>query len=133
MGFWVRKYGFVGLIVVAVLGGVALLARSGSSSLPASPREVRLVARDMTFFLDGDDTPNPTLRFRAGEQVRVVLRNEDAGMDHDVAIRNWSVGSALLSGKGETVLEFRVPDRRGSETYTCTPHPMMMRGTIEIE
>lgn len=133
MRFWVRKYGFIGLIVLTILGGVVLLAQRASSSLPPDPREVRLIARDMAFFIDGDDTPNPTLRFRAGEQVRIVLRNEDAGMNHDIAIRNWKVGSALLEGEGHTLFEFRVPDRRGSETYACTPHAVMMRGTIEVE
>lgn len=133
MESWVRKYGFVGLIVVSILGGVALLARSVSTSLPAAPREVRLVARDMAFFVEGDSTPNPTLRFRAGEHVRIVLRNDDAGMDHDIAIGSWDVGSALLEGKGETAFEFQVPKRRGSETYACTPHAVMMRGAIEVE
>lgn len=130
-GYIVRRYGFIGLIVVAVLGGVALLARNASA--PADPREIQLVARDMTYFLPGDDTPNPTLRFRAGEQVRIVLRNEDAGMEHDFIVKNWKVASALVDGKGETVLEFRVPDQRGSETYSCTPHPLTMRGTIAVE
>lgn len=131
-GSTIRRYGFIGLVAVAILGGVVLLAMS--ATFPATdPRELRLVARDMTFFIDGDNTPNPTLRFRAGELVRVVLRNEDAGMEHDFAIKNWKVGSALLDGKGETVFEFRVPDKRGPEAYSCSPHPVMMRGSIDVE
>lgn len=132
MSAQVRRYGFIGLIVVAVLGGVALLARS-AALLPAAPREVRLVARDMTFFLAGDYTPNPTLRFRAGEHVRVILRNEDAGMEHDFVIKDWKVASTRLEGRGETTFEFRVPEQRGSKTYSCTPHPIVMRGTIDVE
>lgn len=128
----VRRYGLIGLVVGGVLGGVALLAMKAVSADPG-PREVRLVARDMTFFVEGDLTPNPTLRFRAGERVRLILRSEDAGMKHDFVVKKWEVGSALLDGKGETVFEFRVPEKRGSEAYSCTPHPVMMRGTIEVE
>jgi plastocyanin len=128
----VRRYGLIGLVVGGVLGGVALLAMKAVSADPG-PREVRLVARDMTFFVEGDLTPNPTLRFRAGERVRLILRSEDAGMKHDFIVKKWEVGSALLDGKGETVFEFRVPEQRGPEAYSCTPHPVMMRGTIEVE
>lgn len=130
-GHLVRRYGFIGLIVVAMLGGVVLLARS--ASLSTGPREVRLVVRDMTFFVEGDEAANPTLRFRAGEQVRLILRNDDAGMKHDFVVKKWNVASALLEGEGEAVVEFRVPEERGSETYSCTPHPLMMRGTIAVE
>jgi plastocyanin len=130
-GSSVRIYGFVGLFVVAVLGGVALLAMNASSIDP--PREVRLVARDMTFYVAGQDTPNPTLRFRAGETIRLVLRNEDPGMTHDFAVKSWKLASRLLEGKGETTLEFRVPDAAGTQTYSCTPHSRMMRGSIEVE
>jgi plastocyanin len=126
-----RRFGLIGLMAIAIAGGVVLLARSVTSA--PGPRELHLVARDMTFFVAGDNTPNPTLRFRAGEQVRITLRNEDAGMQHDFVIKNWKVASTLLDGKGETVLEFRVPGQRGAETYTCNPHPVMMRGAIEVE
>jgi plastocyanin len=131
-GLTIRRYGFIGFLVVVILGGVVLLAMSATSE-GTDPREVRLIARDMTFFVANDETPNPTLRFRAGERVRLVLRNEDAGMQHDFVIKNWKVGSALLNGKGETVFEFQVPEERGSESYSCTPHPVMMRGAIEVE
>jgi plastocyanin len=131
-GLTIRRYGFIGLLVGAMLGGVVLLAMTAGAE-SADPREVRLVVRDMTFFVANDETPNPTLRFRAGETVRVVLRNEDAGMQHDFIIKNWKVGSALLDGKGETVFEFQVPEKRGPESYSCTPHAVMMRGTIEVE
>jgi plastocyanin len=131
-GLTIRRYGFIGLVAVAIFGGVVLLAMNAASER-TDPREVRIVVRDMTFFVAGDDTPNPTLRFRAGETVRLVLRSEDAGMQHDFVIKNWKVGSALLEGKGETVFEFHVPQTRGSEYYSCTPHPVMMRGAIEVE
>jgi plastocyanin len=103
------------------------------ASRGAGPREIRLVARDMTFFVDGDDAPNPTLKLRAGEQVRVTLRNEDAGMSHDFVVTAWHVGSRLLDGRGEAAVVFRVPATTGRHEYSCTPHSATMRGAIEVE
>jgi plastocyanin len=120
------------LIAAAAVVPIVLASRDGGA--PAEPREIRLVVRDMTFYLEGQDVPNPTLRVRAGEQIRLVLRNEDPGMDHDLTIKSWNVATATLEKKGEeAAVRFRVPDRRGVETYTCTPHAEMMQGAIHIE
>ncbi len=120
------------LAAVCSAGCDALLF--GVADPRGGPREIQLVARNMTFYLQNDETPNPTLRLRAGEQVRVVLKNEEPGIDHDFAIRPWKIGTRLISGKGEDVIIFTVPDAPGTETnYICTPHFGMMRGTILIE
>lgn len=128
-----RLAGFIGIVVVAVLASATLLTSGASPDAQATPREIRLVVRDMTFYLDGDDTPNPTLRFRAGERVRLVLRNEDTGMDHDFAIESWQVATRLLEGRGHDAVTFRVPETPGPQTYICTPHAQMMRGSIVVE
>ena len=95
---------------------------------------MRLVVRDMTFHVEGENEPNPTLRFRAGEQIRLVLRNEDSGMSHDFAVNSWRVMTPLLTARGaEAVVVFRVPQRRGTYTYDCTPHSTIMRGDIHVE
>ena len=118
------------LIVTALL---PILASSRATGTP-SPREIRIVVRDMTFYVEGQDEPNPTLRLRAGEQIRLVLRNEDPGMSHDFAVSSWRVMTPLLNARGaEAVVVFRVPQRRGSYTYSCTPHATIMRGTIQVE
>jgi plastocyanin len=118
------------LIVTALL---PILASSRATGTP-SPREIRIVVRDMTFYVEGQDEPNPTLRLRAGEQIRLVLRNEDPGMSHDFAVGSWRVMTPLVTARGaEAVVVFRVPQRRGSYTYSCTPHATIMRGTIQVE
>lgn len=131
-GSGARVLVFAVVVALVVAAGAALLPTMASSAT-GGPREVRIVARNMTFYVAGQDAPNPTLRFRAGEEVRLVFTNEDDGMDHDFGIRRWKVGTRLLDGKGEDAVVFRVPETRGSETYACTPHSQMMRGTIEIE
>ena len=123
------------LIGVAALGAAAL--PRGAVIVPAgdpAPREIRIVVKDMTFYVDGQDMPNPMLRVNAGEQVRITLRNEDAGMTHDFAVASWKVGTRALMDKGEEdALVFRVPYQRGTTAYHCTPHSEMMRGTIQVE
>ena len=88
----------------------------------------------MNFYLDGQAEPNPTLRLRAGETVRVVLRNEDEGMKHDFAIPGWNTATKRIeSGRGDVS---HVPSARPapqSQAYTCRPHASVMRGTIQIE
>lgn len=104
------------------------------ASAPADPvREVRIVTRDMTFYVEGSDEPNPTLTFRAGEQVRILLKNEDDGMDHDFSVPAWQTKTKLLTGRGDATLLIKVPTTKGTESYTCTPHAEIMRGIIRIE
>jgi plastocyanin len=132
-----KSLGRSGLILAALLALAALLpivAASGDRAASTAPREIRLVVRDMTFYLEGQSTPNPTLRVRAGEQIRLVLRNEQPGMSHDLAIATWQVQTPSLQSKGEeATVSFRVPDRPGTAIYSCTPHAQMMRGRISVE
>lgn len=127
-----KKAILLGVLVTAVVIVVSLLPMLASSDLDRV-RDVRLVVRDMTFYLEGSAEPNPTLTFRAGEQVRVFLRNEDAGMDHDFAVAAWQTKTKVLEGRGEDAILIKVPATKGTESYTCTPHSQMMRGTIRVE
>ncbi len=122
----------IGLGVVLLLAVVTLPSLVADPGPP--PREIVLVARNMAFYLDGNPTPNPTLRLKAGERVNIVLRSEDAGITHDFAVKSWDVGTAFLSGKGVASVTFLVPERTGEpQQYSCTAHATMMRGAIEIE
>jgi plastocyanin len=121
-------------MAVAVAAVVMALLPMLASSSASGVRTIDIVVRDMAFYVNGDKTPNPELTFKAGEQVRLRVRNEDAGMRHDFTIKAWTVGTRLLNDRGEEdVVEFRVPDSPGTGTYTCTPHPKMMTGTIRVE
>jgi hypothetical protein len=126
------KYIRVGLAVLVVLAAAVMLP--GMVSSREGVREVTLVVRNMSYRLDGSDAPNPSLRFRAGERVRLILRNEDEGMTHDFNIRDWGVATKVLEGKGQDSVTFRVPDSSSSATtYTCTPHSAMMTGSVVVE
>lgn len=127
------------LRIVLVLGTAVACAAllplvAASRAGDPAPRELTIVAREMAFFVDGQPTPNPALAFKAGERVRLVLRNEDRGMTHDFVITPWGVATKTLTEKGaQDVVEFRVPRQRGSSDYQCTPHAAMMRGRITVE
>ena len=111
-------------VVAVALCAIALSARG------SAPREIRIVARDMTFYLEGGTEPNPVVRVRRGEHVRIVFVNQDAGMKHDFTVPAWGLETRALSGRGETSINFRAPARAAAGAYACTPHATMMRGTI---
>ena len=131
---------FVIFVAAAAIGVIALLP-SGADTLGLSrnasagkaPREIVLVARDMGFYLDGAGAENPTLRVRAGEEVRLVLRNDEPGVVHDFAVSAWKVGTRRLQARERDTVSFRVPETSGQYEYLCNPHASMMRGIIEVE
>ena len=120
--------------IIAVAALAATLLPMIASSRTDPTRDIRIVVRDMAFYVDGGAEPNPSITLRAGERVRLHLRNEDAGMRHDFAVRSWAVSTKMLEDRGEEdTIVFRAPDERGEATYLCTPHAKMMSGTIRIE
>jgi plastocyanin len=121
--------GIIGILALAATL-LPMIASSGSDDV----REIRLVVRNMSFYVEGQMEPNPTLTVRAGEQVRLVLRNEEPGMRHDFAVGAWAIRTRMLADRGEAdTVTFRVPAERGEQTYQCTPHAKMMHGTIRVE
>ena len=124
-----------GGIIIAVAALAATLLPMLASTSRDDVREIRVVTRDMSFYVDGQTEPNPTITLRAGERVKLILRNEDPGMSHDFVVKAWAVGTKLLEDRGEQdSITFRVPDSRGTTTtYHCTPHAKMMSGTLRIE
>ncbi len=126
------KYIRIAVVVAVAVSGAVMLPRIVSSR--EAVRDVTVVVRNMAYYVDGENTPNPALRFAAGEQVRLTLRNEDRGMSHDFSVKSWSVATKVLDGKGQDTVTFRVPrGSNGSTSYTCTPHTAMMNGAIVIE
>ena len=126
------KYIRIAVVVAVAVSGAVMLPRIVSSR--EAVRDVTVVVRNMAYYVDGENTPNPALRFAAGEQVRLTLRNEDRGMSHDFSVKSWGVATKVLDGKGQDTVTFRVPrGSNGSTSYTCTPHTAMMNGAIVIE
>lgn len=118
----------------STLLAVALAAAfSPACALTPVPREVMLVARGMTFALaDSPDAANPVIPLRAGERVRLVLKNEAPGLLHDIAIPAWDVEVNQIRAGETTEVTFTVPDQPGRYEYRCRPHSEMMSGFVEV-
>lgn len=129
-----RNKSLLAILVVAGVAVIVTLLPTLASTGGDSARELRVVTRDMSFYVDGYSEPNPAISVKAGEKIRLVLRNEDAGMSHDFAVKAWGVGTKLLEDRGqEDAITFQVPGERGTASYNCTPHAKMMSGTLRIE
>jgi hypothetical protein len=130
-----RLSGSRALMLALPLAGAALIPIAVSSGVEPSVREIRLVARNMTYYVEGATDPNPILHLRRGEQVRIVLTNNDPGMIHDFGIDALRIRTRLIDDKsnGNGTVLFTAPDTPLEATYSCTPHTQMMRGTIRVE
>jgi plastocyanin len=114
------------------VGLAVLLTVCGACSGP-SPREVTLIARGMTFEVDGQgDASNPVIKVAAGERVRLVLRNEAPGLLHDVAIPAWNVAVDPIRAGETTEVTFTAPHAPGRAEYHCRPHAELMNGFVEV-
>jgi plastocyanin len=118
-------------VLPLALAGVAVLAVAMSSRAGAT-REVTLVARGMAFYLEGGSTPNPTIHARAGDTVRLVLRNDTPGLLHDLAIGELGVSIAPVKAGALGSVSLRLPSRPGAYEYVCRPHSQMMRGQLLV-
>lgn len=117
----------------AALGLIVLVLVAGAACRTASVREVTLVARGMTFALpEQPDRSNPIVRLRAGERVRLVLKNEASGLIHDLAIPDWHVTLKAIPAGETSSATFTVPDKTGQVEYRCQPHAAMMSGVVDV-
>jgi plastocyanin len=112
------------LLVVAALLPVMTTGES---------REITLVARDMAFYLETDsNTPNPVIEVRAGERVRITLRNDDRGFLHDFALPVTRAATETIGWHEQSETIFDAPTEPGSYEYVCRPHSLMMKGTLRV-
>jgi plastocyanin len=131
MSVWGRS---VPLKAVAALVTLLVLAVLLPAMSETPSREVVLVVKQMAFYLEGGDgTPNPTIVVRAGERVRILLRNDDRGMTHDFAVPTLNAAIEAIDWNESEALVFEAPSQRGSYEYVCRPHMLMMRGTLRVE
>ena len=125
----------VPIVVLTSVVAVAAVFLPGLVASRPPARELVVVARSMTYYVNGAPTPNPELQFVPGEQVHLVFRNEDKGMLHDFRIASWRVATGLVEGGSERSIEFTVPEGRdvpATATYNCTPHAAMMSGGVTL-
>ena len=121
-----RAVAALALVMVAAGGLLPVLTK-------APVREVEVVARDMSFYLEGDTAAaNPVIEVAAGETVRLVLRNEDKGIVHDLAVPRLQLTTKRVGWKEQASVTFDAPATPGIYEYVCQPHAAMMKGTLRV-
>jgi plastocyanin len=118
---------------VAAMAGLMVVVGLLPALSSTPKRDITLVVRGMAFYLEDDPTaPYPTIEVKAGERVRVVVKNEDRGLTHDFAVP--AVGAAMdeITWNQTDQVTFTVPSEPGTYDYVCQPHRLMMRGTIRV-
>ena len=121
------------LKAAATIVAVLLLAALLPAFTAAPAREITLVARGMAFYMEGDaSTPNPTIEVKAGERVRILLRNQERGMIHDFAVPVIAAAIDAIRWNESGDVTFDVPETPGTYQYECRPHRLMMRGVLRV-
>ena len=129
-----RAKTWTGALAIAAMVAVAAAAVVTRAGARGDVREIHLVARGMAFFLAGDNTaPNPTIRVRAGERVRLIVSNETAGIEHDLAVASLGIATDPLATGAIGALDLQAPGEPGAHEYACRPHAVMMRGRLIVE
>lgn len=116
-----------GFVVVGLMIFLPVVADSETA-----PREIVLVTRDMAFYLEGQQIPNPVLTMTAGETVRIVVRNKDAGIGHNFEVPAWDETTSIAYGDATVMVRIEVPLYQGRYNYVCRPHAAMMSGVIAV-
>jgi plastocyanin len=120
--------------VLATAAALMLLAALLPALTRTPSREIHLVVKEMTFYLERDlATANPTIEVKAGERVRIVVRNEDRGLTHDFAVPSAGATMKEITWNESGEVVFDVPETPGTYEYVCQPHRLMMRGTIVVK
>jgi plastocyanin len=122
----------VSVKLIAMTVAVVLLGALAAALARPAPREIRLVARGMAFYLENGDQPNPTLTFTAGDRVRVVFTNQDRGIQHNFAVPSFKAELDPIGWNQSDDVVFDVPQTPGTYEYWCRPHMMMMHGSIVV-
>jgi plastocyanin len=119
--------------VVAMAAAVMVVAALLPVMTKTPSRDVTLVVRGMAFYLDGDfEHPNPAIEAKAGERIRVIVRNEERGVTHDFAVPAVGASTDLLGWHDADQVTFEVPATPGTYEYVCNPHRLMMSGRIVV-
>jgi plastocyanin len=131
MSIWGKRVSAEPVAIIAVVFVVAMgVARALTGE---NARQITIVARDMAFYVEGDPRPNPIIEARAGETLRIVLKNQDRGMTHDFAVPSADAFTDVLKWNENDEVTFEVPSEPGTYDYVCRPHLLMMKGAIEVK
>ena len=129
-----KRIGLLSALMIVVVGATGAVLASMAQS--AASREITMVAKNMVFSVQSSETSgeaNPTITVKRGQKVTITVRNDDAGMLHDLVIEGLDVRLEAVSYGETTQLTFTVPREPGEYVYLCSFHPRRMRGVFIVE
>ena len=123
-----RLIGGVGMAAIVTLFGAIVMVPLWSQSAVAGSeaREIVLEARDLAF------GGNPTLSFKPGERIRLIVRNTDIGVLHSIRLPGIDDTVRHIPWDEQVVIDFTAPEQ-GVFEYVCPQHAPKMQGRIRIE
>ena len=121
---WAVLFTVLGTLIVAFV--VAEHVRP-AATLEQPVLEIQLEANGTAFGKN-----NPTIEARAGERVRIVVRNTDPGVLHSIAVPSLGMETVDVSSGEEAVIEL-VADEPGTYEYACSYHLPLMKGKIVVK
>ncbi|MCH8013006.1 MAG: cupredoxin domain-containing protein [Candidatus Marinimicrobia bacterium] len=140
LSFGFLLFSLTGLFLIGSIG-----SQGTSSNGNSQIKVITLVAKGMAFRVQDSAEPdrstqpkviresNPPLILTPGEQVKLIIRNEDPGILHDLALEGLELGLSRPLQYGQSdFITFTVPTK-GRLEYFCMEHPEMMRGEIIIK
>ncbi len=130
----VKRIGLLSALMIAVASATGVVLASMGQSVAS--REITIVAKNMVFVIESPESSgqaNPTIIIKRGQKVTITLRNDDAGMLHDLVIKGLDVRLEAVSCGETTRLTFTVPREPGEYVYLCSFHPRRMRGVFVVE
>ena len=129
-----KRIGLLSVLMMVVVSATGVVLASIAQG--AVSREITIVAKNMVFSVPSLETSgevNPTITVKRGQRVTIVLRNDDAGMQHDLVIEGLDVRLEVVSCGETTRLTFTAPREPGEYVYLCSFHPRRMRGVFVVE
>ena len=129
-----KRIGLLSVLMIVVVSATGVVLASIAQG--AVSREITIVAKNMVFSVpsvESSGEANPTITVKRGQRVTITLRNDDAGMLHDLVIEGLDVRLEVVSCGETTRLTFTVPREPGEYVYLCSFHPRRMRGVFIVE
>ncbi len=130
-----KSVGLISILLLVIIAGAFALFVTFLQDKEL-PRQVIIVAENMSFSSSAQNIEgelNPTFTFHVGEKISILFQNKDAGIRHDLVIEGLDIQTAVLSYGEFERFTISVPDKKGTYTYYCTFHKLMMIGQIVIE
>ncbi len=129
-----KRIGLLSALMIVVVGATGVVLASMAQG--AVNREITIIAKNMVFVIESPESlgqGNPTITVKRGQKITITLRNDDAGMQHDLVIRGLRVQVQVVSCGETTRLTFTAPREPGEYVYLCSFHPRRMRGVFVVE